>query len=58
MEEVKYVRVCFNDSVKGSLAFAQHCENDVMGESLSFVDKGIGNFFAKRKALKEYRRNR
>lgn len=52
------LEVCFNDSVKGSLAFAQHCENDVMGESLGFfVDKkGLAAFFAKRKALKEYRK--
>lgn len=51
------LEVCFNDSVKGALAFAQHCGDDVIGETVCFVTdkKGLAAFFAKRKARKEYR---
>ena len=52
------LEICFNDSVKGSLAFAQHCENDVIDGAVGFFTdkKRFSGFFAKRKALKEYRK--
>lgn len=50
------LEICFNDSVKGALALAQHCEDHVIGGAIGFVTdkKGLSAFFAKRKALKEY----
>lgn len=52
------LEVCFGDSVKGALAIAQHCESGVIGGAIGFITdkKGLPALFAKRKALKEYRR--
>lgn len=51
------LEVCFSDSAKGALAFAQHCEDNVIGGAVGLITnkKGLSCFFAKRKALKEYR---
>jgi hypothetical protein len=52
------LEVCFSDSSKGSLTFAQHCGNDVIGSAIGFITdkKGLSAFFAKKKALKEYKK--
>lgn len=52
------LEVCFTDSVKGSLLLAQHCGNDNIGGAVSVITdkKGLLLFFAKRKAIKEYRK--
>lgn len=53
------LEVCFSDSVKGSLSLAQHCGNDIGGAVAVGIitnHKGLFSFFAKRKALKEYRK--
>lgn len=49
------LEVCFSDSAKGSLALAQHCENNGSCAAFGFITdkKGLFAFFAKRKALKE-----
>lgn len=54
------LEVCFSDSVKGALTLAQHCGNDVIGGAVSVITdkKGLFSFFAKRKALKEYKKRR
>jgi hypothetical protein len=54
------LEVCFSDSAKGGLAVAQHCGGDVIGGAVSFVTdrKGLVGFFAKRRALREYRSKR
>ncbi len=53
------LEICFNDSVKGALAIAQHC-GDIIGGAASIGiisdKKGALSFFAKRKALKEYKK--
>lgn len=51
------LEVCFNDSVKGALALAQDCETEALGGAIGvFTDaKWPFSFFAKRKALKEYK---
>lgn len=52
------LEVCFNDSVKGALILAQHCEDNLIGGAVSVISnrKGLLPFFSKRKAIKEYRR--
>lgn len=52
------LEVCFNPSVKGSLAFAQRCKKNRIGGAIGIItDKTcIFSFFTKRKALKEYRK--
>lgn len=52
------LEVCFSDSVKGALALAQHCKDGVIGGAVGFITdkKGPAAFFAKRKALREYRK--
>ena len=52
------LEVCFNPSVKGSLAFAQRCKKSRIGGAIGIItDKTcIFSFFTKRKALKEYRK--
>lgn len=52
------IEVCFCDSVKGALAMAQHCGNDVIGGAFSIISdkKGPLAFFAKKKAQKEYQK--
>lgn len=54
------LEICFNDSVKGSLAFAQHCTNNVIGGAVGITTgkKGLFAFFAKRNALKAYDKKR
>lgn len=51
------LEVCFNDSVKGALALAQDCETEALGGAIGvFTDaKWPFSFFAKRKAIKEYK---
>lgn len=54
------LEVCFNDSVKGSLVMAQKCGNSIDdgATAVGFITdkKWILSYFAKRKALKEYRK--
>lgn len=51
------LEVCFSDSVKGSLALAQHCDRDGTGGAVSVLtgQTGLRGFFAKRRALRDYR---
>lgn len=51
------LEVCFNDSVKGALTFAQTCGKD-SGSAIGFITdkKGIFSFISKRKALREHRK--
>lgn len=50
------LEICFGDSVKGSLILAQNCHRSIGGVVSVITDKkGLSGFFAKRKALKEYR---
>ncbi len=52
------LEICFNDSVKGALTLAQNCGNDVIGSAVGIITdkKGLLSYFAKRKAMKEYRK--
>ena len=51
------VEVCFSDSVKGSLAVAQRCGKEKVGAVSVITDKkGVAALFAKRKAVREFRK--
>ena len=53
------LEVCFSDSVKGALKVAQHCEGMISGAtSIGVISdkKRLFSFWAKRKALKEYKK--
>lgn len=54
------LEVCFSDSVKGALSVAQHCENRSLGGAIGVITdkKWPFSFFAKRKAIKEYKEKR
>lgn len=51
------LEVCFNDSVKGALLFAQNCKNDTVNYLTSIVTnkKGLFARIEKIKAIKKYR---
>lgn len=42
------LEVCFNDSVKGALILAQHCEDNLIGGAVSVISnrKGLLPFFS------------
>lgn len=51
------VEVCFSDSVKGALAMAQRCGKEKVGAVSVITDKkGVAALFAKRKAVREFRK--
>ena len=52
------LEVCFSDSVKGSLALAQHCGRDVIGGAFAVLTdkKGLAGWLVKHRALREYRK--
>lgn len=53
------LEVCFNDSVKGALILAQHCEDNLIGGAVSVISnrKGLLPFFSKRKQSKSIEGN-
>lgn len=53
------LEVCFGDSVKGALIVAQNCGSEI-GGAISVITgpKGLFSYFAKRKALKEYKKRK
>lgn len=51
------LEICFGHSVKGALILAQNCHRSIGGAISVITDKkGLSGFFAKRKAIKEYRK--
>nr|DAR72623.1 MAG TPA: protein of unknown function (DUF1835) [Caudoviricetes sp.] len=51
------LEVCFSDSVKGALAMAQRCGKEKVGAVSVITDKkGVAALFAKRKAVREFRK--
>ncbi len=53
------LEVCFSDSVKGAISYAQHCNSNSAGAIGVITDKkGIFAFFEKRRAVKEYKKRK
>lgn len=52
------LEVCFNDSVKGSLSYAQRCDSSKRASAFGVITdkKGVFAFFEKLKAIKEYKK--
>lgn len=52
------LEVCFSNSVKGSLEYAQRCSNNKSAGAFGIITdkKGIFAFFEKRKAINEYKK--
>lgn len=52
------LEICFNDSVKCALSLAQNCGRDIIGGAVGVITnkKGLLSCYAKRKAIKEYRK--
>lgn len=53
------LEVCFSDSVKGALLYAQNCDN-IISESFNVISssKGIFSYFSKKLALRKYKKQR
>ena len=52
------LEVCFQNCVKGALSMAQNCEKGRIGGAIGVItdSKGVFSFFAKRKAIRQYRK--